>query len=147
MVDAAVRYYPFDAATVFCEDQTVTATVNLSTGGTEILTVGDGRVDGCVVVDVSAIKTSANDEKYDLIIQGSNSATFASGIQNLASYDLGAAAVRDGSGDVASVVGRYEVPTQNAQGGTEYKYMRARMVVSGTAPSITVTAHLAMKTT
>ncbi|MEM7428447.1 MAG: hypothetical protein AAF441_20335 [Pseudomonadota bacterium] len=146
MVDAAARYYPFDAMTVFCEDETVTATGNLSTGGTEILTVGDGRVDGCVVVDVTAIDIANSDEKYDLIIQGSNSASFASGIQNLASLDFGDATQRDGGGDVDSLIGRYEMPVQNAQAGTEYKYMRARMVVSGTSPSITLTAHLAMKT-
>lgn len=146
MVDAATRYYPFDAKTVFCEDETVTATGNLSTGGTEIIEVGDGRVDGNVILDVTAIDIANSDEIYDIIVQGSNSATFASGIENLASIDLGDAAVRQGSADVNSPIGRYEIGVSNYQGGTEYKYMRVRAVVAGTSPSITLTAWLSMRT-
>jgi len=146
MVESARRYYPFDALTVFCEDQTVTATGNLSTGGTEIIQVGDGRVDGVVLLDVSAIDIANSDEIYTFYVQGSNDAAFASGIENLASLDLGDAAVRAAGGDVDSAIGRYEIHCANSQGGNEYKYMRVRAVVAGTSPSITLTAWLSMRT-
>ncbi len=40
--------------------------------------------EGNMVVDVSAIEIADNDEVYKISLQGSNSATFASGIVDLA---------------------------------------------------------------
>lgn len=141
-VDAAKRYYPYDALTVFEDNATETATANLA----NILEMGDGRIDAVAVFDVSAVDIANGDESYQILVQGSNDAGFASGIENLAIIDLGAAAARLGGADVASLIGRHEAHFANAMNGVEYKYVRARLVIAGTTPSITLTAWVSMRT-
>lgn len=116
----------------------VTATAAGTVGGSDkILDVGNGRFEAVALVDVSALDIVSNNEEYDVLIQGSNSATFASGIENLAQLNLGATEVRQG-GAQDSVVGRYELPFINQAVGTIYKYLRAYLVIAGTTPTITV---------
>ncbi len=93
---------------------------------------------GIAVLDVTAMDISSADEKYVLIIQGSNSPTFASGIENLAELDLGATASRNG-GAGNSLIGRYEVSFQNEQADVMYQYIRHYVLISGTTPTITHT--------
>ena len=142
MVDAAVRYTPFDALTVFEEALTTAVTANLA----NILTVGDGRIDAIAVLDITALDIVTTDETYNVYIQGSSSATFASDIENLAAYDLADTASRDGGADVTSLIGRHEIHFSNSMNGVEYKYIRARIVIAGTTPSITLTAWVSMRT-
>ena len=47
-------------------------------GAAAIIDLGSGKTSGIMVIDVSAIEIASNDEKYELYIQGSSSATFAS---------------------------------------------------------------------
>lgn len=109
----------------------------------KILDVGAARFEGVLVVDVSAIEIASNDEEYDIIVQGSNSATFASGIENLAQLNLGATEVRQG-GAQDSTAGRYELPFINQQDDTTYRYLRVYTVVAGTiATGINYTAFIA----
>lgn len=101
-----------------------------SVDGDDIIAdLGAGLVEGHAVVDVSAIEIASNDEIYKISLQGSNSATFASGIVDLAEITLGAAEVI--GGDVDSTVGRYIVPFRTEKNGTIYRYVRAYTDVAG----------------
>ena len=108
---------------------------------------GASRIDGVVIIDISAIEVDTTDELYDIIIQGSASSTFASGIQNLGCLQLGAGAahVTYGSGAATDTVGHYELPFTNEQNGTSYQYLRLFTIVVAATVGINYTAHLAKK--
>jgi len=107
----------------------------------KIADVGGGRVNAVLTIDVTAIEIASNDELYAVAIQGSTSSTFASGIEELAVLNLGAAEVLAGDGD--STVGRYELPFNNEKAGTIYPYLRVYTTVSGTiATGINYTARV-----
>ncbi len=136
------RVYTFDALLQLKDAGAITSSAAAQVGGSnKIIDMGAARFDGTVVVDVSAIDLASTNEAYDIVIQGSNSATFASGIQNLASMNLGATAARDG-GAINSLVGRYEIGVTNEQADVVYRYIRAFTVCAGTTPSINYTAWL-----
>ena len=98
-------------------------------GAAKIANVGNGRVDGRLVVDVTAIELASNDELYAVAIQGSTKANFADTIEELAVVNMGAAEVL--GGDVDSTVGRYEVPFSNVKAGVTYPYLRVYTTVGG----------------
>ncbi len=83
-------------------------------------------------INVSAVEIATGDEFYRLQVQGSSSATFASGIVTLASLELGPAAVLVAGVDTDSVVGDYVVYFHNNVGGTVYRYIRGFTTISGT---------------
>lgn len=125
------RVYNFDAEMQLKDAGLVAASAAAQVGGSDqILDLGAARFEGTVIVDVSAIEIASNDEEYDILVQGSNSPTFASGIENLAQLNLGATEVRQG-GAQDSVTGRYEVFFTNQQADTTYRYLRAYTVVAG----------------
>jgi hypothetical protein len=97
---------------------------------------------GIAVIDITAIDTTSADELYTFIIQGSNSSTFASGVENLVELDLGATASRKGGATVVSGVGRYEVGFQSEQADVMYQYIRLYRLISGTTPSVTSTCFI-----
>jgi hypothetical protein len=107
-----------------------------------ILDMGAARFEGVVKVNVTAIDISSADEVYDLFVQGSNSSTFASGIENLAALNLGAAALALRATAQASVAGIYEISVTNEQADVTYRYIRMFTRVAGTTPSINYTAFL-----
>ena len=130
-----LRSYTYDASQVLKATGAVTAS---AASGTTPINVGVGFYTGVAVIDVTAITVGA-DNAYDLVVQGSDSPTFASGIENLAAINLGNVAVRDG-GAATSLVGRYELPFTNEQNGQNYSYVRIFTRVAGTTPSINYTA-------
>lgn len=144
-----MRTFTYDAALLLKDSVAVTAT-----GAAQVAAAAKvfdtGAVSGSpaalfkgvAVIDVTAIKTSTGDETYSLFIQGSNSSTFASLVENLAEIDLGAIAVRKGAASVLSGIGRYEVMFQNEQADVMYQYIRLYFVVAGTAPTITNTCFI-----
>ena len=103
--------------------------------------VGPGRFEGVLLVDVSAIKTTAGDEKYDLVLQGSQDSTFATK-EIVGQLSLGAGAARPG-GAITSSIGRYEIPFTTEQDDVDYRWVRLFVDVSGTSPSITLKAFIA----
>jgi hypothetical protein len=110
-------------------------------GSDQIVDLGAGLVEGHLVVDVTAIEIASNDEAYKISLQGSNSATFASGIEDLAILELGA--LEAIGGDVDSTVGRYRVPFRTEKNGTVYRYVRAYTDVTGSiATGINYSARL-----
>lgn len=103
------------------------------------------EVIGEMVIDVTAIETASNDETYTIIVQGSNSSTFASGIENLCQMQLSAAAVALGGATVAGATGRHLLPFRNWKNNTVYRYLRVYTVVGGTvATGINYTAYAGM---
>lgn len=100
------------------------------------------RIAGEIVIDISAITINDNNEIYEIALQGSSSATFASVIQELAVVQVGAKEVL--SGDIDSATGRITIPFRNDPIGTPYRYLRAYVTIAGTTPSITFTAYLSI---
>lgn len=108
----------------------------------KILDLGAGRMDGTVVVDVSAIEVASGNELYRIKTQYSASATFASGVIGGTELALGDSSVLIGE-SADSAVGRYELPTTNEINGTVYRYMRLYTDVAGTiATGINYSANL-----
>ncbi len=130
------KSFTYDADHLLKASGAVTAT-----GASSILNLGDARCDARVIVDVSAIDITTGDEAYELRVQVSDSASFASGIQTVGAFKFGDSTVTGGSAD--TVVGRYELGVSNEFNGTIYTYLRINAVVAGTTPSITYAAYLA----
>ncbi|MHA7900773.1 MAG: hypothetical protein ACX94B_12990 [Henriciella sp.] len=136
------RSYTFDAELEFKDAGAVTADGAAEVDGSaKIVDLGSetAAFSGVMICDVSAIKISANDELYTLIVQGGDADDFSGAIENLAELSLGATEVRPGGAD-DSTVGRYEIPFINEQDGTKYRYLRVYVDVAGTSPSINFTA-------
>ena len=141
-----MRTFTYDAALLLKDSVAVTAgTVGKVGGANKIFDTGfvaggpPSLFKGVAVIDITAIKTTTGDELYTILIQGSNSATFASGVENLAVLDIGASAPRLGTGSVLSGPGRYELIFQNEQADVQYQYLRTYTNTAGTLPSITHT--------
>lgn len=107
-----------------------------------ILDLGAARFDGRVIIDATAVEVASGDESYDLIVEFSNSATFASGIVRGPSMKLGDAAAI-GNADTDNGVGQYEFGFTNVVAGTVYRYARLAIDVSGTiATGVNFTAYV-----
>ena len=114
-------------------------------GSAKIVDLGAQRFDGRVIVDVTACEVATGDEKYVIIVQGSNSSTFASGVWNLASIPLGDSTVSLESADTAATR-RQEIAFCNEVNGTVFRYVRVYTQVVGTiATGINFTANLVQK--
>jgi hypothetical protein len=131
------RTYTQDADLILKDLTAVTASAAGQIASANVVRdLGAARFEGVALVDVTAMDIVSNDERYDILIQGSNSASFASGVVNLAALTLAATEVAPG-GAADAVIGRYEVPFTNEYADTVYRYLRAYTVVAGTTPSIT----------
>jgi hypothetical protein len=136
------RVYTFDADLELKDAGAITASAAaLVDGAAKILDMGAARFDGVVIVNVTALDIVSNDEEYDILVQGSNSSSFASGIENLAQLNLGATEVRQG-GAQDTTIGIYEIGVTNEQNDTVYRYVRLYTAIAGATPSINYTAFL-----
>lgn len=136
------QHFTFDIENLLGDAVTITATAVAQVSGVDrILNVGTGRLNGNLVLDVTALDVVSNDELYRFILQGSSDSAFASGIVDLAEIQLGANEVINADAD--SEADRYVMPFTNVFGDTTYAYLRLRVVVSGTSPSISYGAWLA----
>jgi hypothetical protein len=136
-----LRSYTYDSTQLLKDAGLVATSAAAQVGGSaKRLEVGQGFFKGVLVIDVTAIETDSSNELYRITVQGSDSPTFASGIENLASIDLGHTSARSGSAGT-STVGRYELPFTNEQNGQSYAYVRVFTAVAGTiATGINYTA-------
>lgn len=107
-------------------------------GDARVLDLGQARVDARTIVHVTAVDATTGDERSQITMQFSNSATFASGIVNGPSLGFGAFEVVGGSADPA--LGIYELPWTNEVNGTVYRYARVYVMADGTSPSVTFSA-------
>lgn len=106
----------------------------------KVVDLGEGHFVGAMVIDVSAIEIASNDEKYEIQVQLSDSATFASGIVQGATLCVGALETLIGT-DTDSTTGRYVLYFHNEHNGTWYRYARIYTNVTGTiATGINFTA-------
>jgi hypothetical protein len=136
-----LRSYTYDSTQLLKDAGLVATSAAAQVGGSaKRLEVGQGFYKGVLVIDVTAIEIASDNELYTITVQGSDSATFASGIENLASLSLGATEVRPGAA-IDSTTGRYELPFTNEQNGQSYAYIRVFTTVAGTiATGINYTA-------
>jgi hypothetical protein len=122
--DADLQIWDSAQAVIGADDITQVA------GSDKILDLGAGRVDGRVIVDLTAIEVASNNERFLIRTQFSNSATFASGIVGGTLIEVGTSEITDMSADTPT--GRYEIPFTNEILGTAYRYMRLFVAVEGT---------------
>jgi hypothetical protein len=100
-------------------------------GADKILDLGESRFDGCVIIDISAVEIASNNERFDIHLQFSDSATFASGVVSGPCLPTGALETLIGA-DTDTTVGRYELPFTNELNGVIYRYARLYTNVTGT---------------
>lgn len=118
--------------------------ITADTADSNIIDTGSGPgqvLEGVYIIDITAIDIASNDETYTLHLQGSNSASFASG-----NVVLAATVVGKGSSIVTNgadqQTGRIVLPFRNDKLGTVYRYLRAYTDVAGTTPSIDYTSRI-----
>lgn len=144
------KTFPYDNLLVMKDAGLVAADAAATVGGSaKIQDLGGGDIrnpvplcEGNLIITTTAVEVADGDENYKVMLQGSNSASFASGIVNLAMADIGDAQV--GGVDVVDPAsGRYIVPWRNERNGTAFRYVRVYTDVTGTiATGINYTAAL-----
>lgn len=117
-----------------------------------IIDLGDGRMVGTLVLNVTACEVDSGNEVYKVCQMFSNSATHASGVVAGPTFLLGDAAgiaailnAPTIDPDTDNGVGRYELPITNVYCGVSYRYMLLSVEVSGTIGSggVNFTAYVA----
>lgn len=123
------RGYNFDAELELKDAGAITASAAAQVGGeARVLDLGAARWEGVAVINTTALDLADSNETYEVQIQLSNSATFASGNETFVKVPI-------------TALGRVEVPFVNQKYGTAYRYARLNTVVGGTTPSINYTAY------
>ena len=121
----------FDALMEFKDAGAVGASAAATVDGVaQIIHCGSGLFKADMIVDASAIEVDTGDECYTIVVQGSNSETFADTIVPLGGMELGVDVANLKSAD--DTPGRYVIPFQNERNGTRYRYLRVYTVVAGT---------------
>ena len=132
----------FDGAHLLKDAGAITSSAAAQVGGSaRQLDLGAARMDGRVIVDVTALDVANGDEIYTLEFQLSNTSGFGSGVVVSAALRLGDSSTTGGSAD--STTGRQELGVTNEVNGVTYRYARMFTRCAGTSPSINYTAFLA----
>jgi len=138
--------YTFDSDTEL-KDSSAAITVSAAAqvgGADQILDLGAGRVDGVVVIDVSALDVAAGDEAtvFAQVSDGGPGTTaFEAGNWTQAGALIFGDVTLNGS-KVDSVIGHYELHFTNEVNGTVYRYLRLYTLIAASG-SLTYTAFLA----
>ncbi len=128
-------HFTFDAELEFKDAGLIAASAAAQVDATnKIVDFGQSIFHGILVIDITAIEIASNDERFDILVQGSSSATFSTDVENLACMTFGATEVTLGSAD-DSVTGRYLLPFINMQKDTVTRYGRVYTNVVGTIAS------------
>lgn len=115
--------------------------VAASAAGSVILDLGDGLMEGDLVIDVSALEVATGDEIYTISLEGSTVAAMTSGSVELTRTIFGN---NPAPADADTATGRTVVPFRNELNGTLYRYVRINTIVAGTiATGINYSAFLA----
>jgi len=125
----------------------VTGSAAAQVGGSDkIFDAGAGRFDARVIINISACEVATGNEKYQIMVQGSTSATFANGVWNLGALVLGDSSVSLETVDTAAAR-HQEIAFCNEVNGNLYRYLRIYTFVAGTIETtgINFTAHLVRK--
>jgi len=110
----------------------------------KVIDVGEGLFRGCMIIDVTALEIASNTEIYDIIVQGSTVAAFATdtAIAELAALNLSAAEVKRSDCNKDDSTGRFKLYFDNENDGTYYRYLRVFTAVAGdVATGINYTAY------
>lgn len=116
-------------------------------GAAAVIDVGDAKVMGEIVIEVTALEIASNSEIYDIVLQGSPDANFGTdtNIQDIVGITLSAARAKRTDSDKDDVTGSYRIPFSNEYAGTVYRYLRLYCVIAGDiATGINFTARLAL---
>lgn len=149
------RTYAFDANLVFADGLSALTATGFSQayGANGILDLGgnqgtspkqQARIDACAVIDITAIKISAGNETYKIVIIGSNDPGLATGNVELAAVQVGKGVSLEIPNASDSVVGRVELPFCTQVCGSLYEYIGCYVVEAGTSPSITISGFVAV---
>jgi len=126
-----------DANLQLADQQTITTSAGCTVGGSaRVLDMGAAHYKADAVFDIGTVSGATGDFSY-LLIQGSNSATFASGNVNLAARLYGDTASIGESADDAGN-SRAIIPFENVKNGTTYRYLRAYVLAGGSTKSMVV---------
>ncbi len=133
--------FTFDAALII---RPAGAAITATETNATILDLGNGLIDGYLVLDVTALDTVTGDESYEVMLEVSPDAAFgtAANIRVAAEMKIGGATGAAPNG-AADTIGRFVIPFRNERNGTTYRYARLYTVIAGTTPSITFSAFLA----
>ena len=91
------------------------------------------------LVNVEAIKITANNELYNLVVQLSNDGFTT--IEQGAILSMGATEVRVGGSKDSAAGDTYEIMWSTEADGTKYAAARLQLIVAGTSPSITLNSY------
>lgn len=109
-----------------------------------IIDLGEGLVDGFLVIDMTACEIATGDEIYTISLEGSTIAAMTSEGVCLAKKVLGNLVVP--MDDAQSALGRYVVPFRNEENGELQRYVRHSTLVAGTvATGINFSAFIAKR--
>jgi hypothetical protein len=136
---------PFDALLQLQDDAAaITASGNGTVGGSaRIVDIGEGVVFSEAVFDVNSLDVAGGDELYRCQIQGSTSASFASGVVVLGELLLGDSSTTGESADSAiTLTKRFQVPFWNVKYGVAFRYIRVRFVMTGATVSLDAECYL-----
>jgi hypothetical protein len=107
---------------------------------TAILDLGDGLVDGYIVIDASVIDPAGT---HTISVEASNTADMTAGSACVAQKVLGAVVAP--MDDPVSTPGRYVIPFRNEEGGMILRYVRLSINVAG-GSGIEFSAFIASRT-
>lgn len=135
---------PFDALLQLYADAAAVATATTTTGSL-IADLGEGQVYGEMVIDINGCAVANTDNLYTMILQGSNSATFANTVVDLCRVIVGhSTATGETTSTSVTTFKRIIQPFSNAKLGTVYRYVRFRFITAGTAPSFDPECYLSI---
>lgn len=134
--EASNRIY--DGNLVLDAGTTSISTATSTTMSVASVDLGTGVARGEMVFNYSGLDAASNDELYHIVLQGSDNSGFSSGTEvELASFNLGALEALDSDTD-SPAAGQVVLPFSNELHGTTYRYVRGRVVSSGTSPAIDI---------
>lgn len=144
----ATHNLPLDSALQLKDAGALTSTAVTQVGGVDaVIDLGSARFQkGTIILDISAIDTANGDESYTIDLQGSTASNFSS-VHVLARAALGDSTLNGGATD--TVIGRRvlywdNVATITAGEPTPLRYLRLRVFIAGTTPSINFQAWATM---
>lgn len=104
-------------------------------GAARVVNVGKAFLEGVLIVDFDALDVTSLDEGYEVRLQGSNDATFATDVNVISSVRAGTAAAIGESANAG--IGRRTKPFINqGEDGLARQYLRLYHVLTGTTPSV-----------
>lgn len=131
-------------------NQNVTITLP-SIANSSTITPQQARIDAAIPIWVTAIKTSSSNEVYKIMVLLSNDPAFGAGKVEIGGMiELGYAGSNDVPNGIttpapATVGGSmYEILFATEQNNVKYEFVKLYHVLSGTTPSITYKAYLAV---